>query len=101
MYDKLLIRLSGDLYSFTLPDPLFRKYVEIMVQVESGEIGALTGGLARMDVHGRLRDWWTEEMPHVPVEAFEKALEKAVEYALPECRRLLTLWGRFQEGGTS
>lgn len=97
MYDKLLIRLSGDLYQFALPDPLFRLYMETVAQIESGEVDASTGELVRQDIHNRLRDWWIEEKPHIAVEDFEKALEKTVEYALPECRRTLELWSRFRE----
>lgn len=88
MYDKLLIRIGAedDLFQFTLPSPLFRAYVEIIVSIERGEIDTHTGDLARHDLHIRLVDWWTDKMPDVSTEDFDKALERTVEYALPKIR---------------
>jgi len=79
---EILVRMGVELHSFTLPPSLFDMYLMTIVQVEHG--GA--SDLARADLHCRLEDWWAEEMPHVSLETFNEALEKAVERQLPRAR---------------
>lgn len=75
---QVLIDLKGSLHSFTLPPVLFNMYIGVIQEVGRG----YTVDFARGDLHSRLCDWWAEEYPHIHIEKFNVALEKAVERKL-------------------
>jgi len=87
-FGKVRVTIGDDLHEFKLPEPLYSMYMDLIVNIEAGEIDAHTGDLARRDLHDRLTDWWVEKMPHVEVDIFNKALERTVGYDLPHYRRL-------------
>lgn len=76
---QVLIKIGdAGLYNFTLPPILFNTYVGIIQEIESG----CNVDLARADIHDRLREWWENKYPHIALEKFDAALEKAVERRL-------------------
>lgn len=89
MYCKVLIEVEEELFSFTLPSPLFNLYMESIVHAERGQNVALNDA-ARREWHNQLQYWWSEEipLPHVSIDKFNRALGRTVEYALPQARRL-------------
>lgn len=87
-FGKVRITVGDNLYEFKLPEPLYSIYMDLIVSIESGEVTTHIGDSARHYLHTRLMDWWTEKMPHVEVDKFNKALEQSMEYDLPHHHRL-------------
>ena len=77
---QVLIDIEEEKFSITLPVALFNMYTGLIKEIEGGISGAMDRG--RADLHDRLREWWEEEYPHVDMETFNAALEKAVERRL-------------------
>ncbi len=83
-YGQVLVEVGGELLAITLPVVLYRVYLGLICDLESGTSDTHAVELCRRDAHCRLRNWFMESYPHVS--GFDEALGRRVGHDIVHFR---------------